>query len=848
MKIHPYVVAPNLPPRLQPLREMAMNLWYSWNWDAKRLFIRMDGDLWDACGHSPIRMLGQMPQARLEEFAKDESFIASVERTYEQFKSALGRSGWFGRAHADRVRDPIAYFSAEYGLDVALPIYSGGLGVLSGDHLKTASDLGLPLVAVGLLYSRGYGRQYLNADGWQQEEYPENDWYTSPVVLERTPEGRPREVAVSLAGAEVRLRIWRVDVGRIPLYLLDSNVEGNPPDHRGVTAQLYGGDRETRLKQEIALGIGGVRALRALGIRPAAFHINEGHSAFLVLERMRQLVAEEKLSFDEAREAVWASNVFTTHTPVPAGNERFDPGLVWKYLAPAAGELGIAPERLLELGRAPGDGGGPFCMTTLALRHSAHCNGVSRLHGAVARGLWRHLWPGVPEDEVPIRHVTNGVHGSSWVSHDMEALFQTYIGPRYQDEPWSVPAWARVDQVPDGELWRTHEARRERLVFYARRKLRQQLQAKGAAASEVARADETLDARALTIGFARRFATYKRAVLAFTDPERLAKLVSDSERPVQFIFAGKAHPQDQPGKEFIKMIAHFARDPRFRGRVVFLEDHDMELARYLVQGCDVWLNTPRRPYEASGTSGMKAVINGALHMSVPDGWWEEGYSPGVGWAIGGGEMYADEAYQDFVESRAIYDLLEQEVVPLFYTRDKLELPRGWIGRMKASIKSLAPRFSSHRMVMEYAERFYVSGSRKFRELEAESWRGARELAAWRARVRAAWPSVRVTEVESQADGELRVGQEFRVRASVELGPLKPDDVAVEIESGPLDTEGKLQEGVSAPMAPEGAEGGVTRFAAMVPCRSSGRHGFAVRVLPSHPSLVHPYDEGLIAWA
>jgi starch phosphorylase len=848
MKIHPFTVAPNLPPRLAPLREMAMNLWYSWNWEAKRLFIRMDGDLWDACGHSPIRMLGRIPQPRLEEFAKDESFVASVERTYEQFRAALDRPGWFRRAHADHGKDPIAYFSAEYGLDVALPIYSGGLGVLSGDHLKTASDLGLPLVAVGLLYSRGYGRQYLNADGWQQEEYPENDWYTSPVTLERDAEGRPREVLVNLAGADVRVRLWRVDVGRVPLFLLDTNVDANPPEHRGVTAQLYGGNREDRLKQEIVLGIGGVRALGALGIRPAAFHINEGHSAFLVLERIRQMVVEGKLSYEEAREAVWASNVFTTHTPVPAGNERFDPGLVWTYLSPMARELGIAPERLLDLGRAPGDGNGTFCMTTLSLRHSAHCNGVSRLHGAVSRKIWNSLWPGVPEDEVPVGHVTNGVHVPSWVSHDMEALYHTYLGPRYLEEPWNPQTWARVEQIPDGELWRTHQDRRERLVMTARRQLRRQLQRKGASAAEIAGADETLDARTLTIGFARRFATYKRAILLFADPDRLARLLSDPQRPVQFIFAGKAHPQDQPGKEFIKAIAHFARDPRFRSRLVFLEDHDMELGRYLVQGADVWLNTPRRPYEASGTSGMKAVMNGALHMSVPDGWWEEGYFPGGGWAIGAGEVYTDEAYQDFVESRAVYDLLEQEVVPLFYGRDKLEIPRGWIARMKASIKALAPRFSSHRMVMEYAERAYVPGIRKFRGLERDGYQAARALAGWRTKVRQAWGSVRVTNVETEADGELRVGKEFRVRASVALGPLRPEDVAVQIYAGPLGAEGTLHNASSEPMKVEGADGVVHRFTAMVTCRASGRHGFAVRVLPNHPDLVHPFDEGLIAWA
>ncbi len=849
MKIHPFTVVPNLPRRLALLRDLAMDVWTTWNWEGTRLFVRLDPDLWEASGKNPLRLLGLLPQARLEEFARDDSFVASLERMAEARKHHLSRKGWFDRSYPEHAGDLVAYFSCEYGLDISLPIYSGGLGILSGDHLKTASDLGLPLVAVGLLYQRHFCRQYLSADGWQQEEYPEIEWTTSPVTLETDAQGRPVEVEVDFAGRPCRIRIWRLLVGRVRLYLLDTSCESNPPEFRHVTAQLYGGDRENRIRQEIVLGIGGIRALKAIGLKPAVCHINEGHSAFLILERIRQAMEERGLGFEEAREAVCGSHVFTTHTPVPAGNERFDPELVRRYLSGMAGQLGLSPDQLLDLGRTPGGNGTPsFCMTTLSLRHSARANGVSRLHGEVSRGMWSHLWPGLPEAEIPIWHVTNGVHGASWISHDLDALYQTYLGPRYSEEPWSPMVWTRVDQIPDAELWRAHQVRRERLVFYARKQLRTSGAHRGATAQELGRADELLNTQALTIGFARRFATYKRAVLLFSDPDRLARLMSDPLRPVQFLFSGKAHPQDQPGKEFIQMISRYARDPRFRNHIVFVEDYDIEGGRYLTQGCDVWLNNPRRPLEASGTSGMKAAMNGVLNLSVLDGWWDEGHLPDAGWAIGHGETYADPAYQDMVESRALYDLLEQEVIPLFYSRDRIDLPRGWIARMKSSIKHLAPRFSSHRMVMEYAEDYYVPGLRKFRTFERDGSAAARNLAAWRSRVRLAWPQVRVLGTSSSANGDLKVGQEFRVQADVHLGPLGPDDVTVEVYAGPLDSAGNIRDGAAVPMTlVDKPSHGKAAFQAMLPCRSSGRHGLAVRVLPRHPDLVHPFDPGIIAW-
>lgn len=847
MKVHELHVFPRLPELLRPLEFLARNLWFSWNWEAVRLFLRLDPEAWEKAYHNPIAMLGMLSPETLEAAAQDDSFVAELERVYEQFSKYLARTTWFQETYPAEDDFLVAYFSMEYGLDEGLPIYSGGLGILSGDHLKSASDLGVPLVGVGLLYQRGYLQQRLNLDGWQQEHYTDNDWYRMPVTLEKDAAGHPVKVSVDLAGDRVWAQVWRVQVGRTPLYLLDTNLPENPPQHRGITGQLYGGDRDMRIRQEIVLGIGGGRALDALGLRPTVYHMNEGHSAFLALERIRSLMSRWGLTFDQARELVWATNVFTTHTPVPAGNEHFDPNLVRKYLEPLTKELGISWSEFLALGQEEPGVSPTYCLTVLALKLSAFCNGVSRLHGSVSRNMWRKLWPGLPEPEIPISHITNGIHTRTWISHDMAELYDRYLGPKFVEEPADQKVWERVDLIPDGELWRVHEIRKERLIAFARRRLREYYRRQGASLQSIQAAEEVLDPHALTIGFARRFAAYKRADLILKDPDRLRRILTNPERPVQIIFAGKAHPQDNDGKELIRRIIHFARDPGLRRHIVFLEDYDLAVARYMVQGVDVWLNNPRRPLEASGTSGMKAAANGAINVSILDGWWDEAYRPGVGWAIGSGEVYADPAEQDYVESQLLYELLENEIVPLFYDRDKIGLPRGWIRMMKASIKSLAGYFNTHRMVREYTERFYLTAHHYYRRLFQDNGAPAKRLAEWRRKVSAQWSGVSVV-----ADGEIpeegiKTGDRIQLKAVVRVGQLTKDDVTVQAVVGPMDSQGQILIPEVHEMEFVGQDGDALRYQCEIECTRAGRLGYAVRVLPHHPDLVHPFTPVLVAW-
>ncbi|MGB5195841.1 MAG: alpha-glucan family phosphorylase [Candidatus Deferrimicrobium sp.] len=561
MRIRHFHVRPNIPKELAPLEEIARNLWFSWNWEAVQLFIRLNPVLWEQSYQNPVQMLGTLPQADLEAAAKDESFVANVERVYRSFQEYRKRTSWFQESHGADANARVAYFSCEYGIDEGLPIYSGGLGVLSGDHLKSASDLGIPFVGVGLLYQKGYFRQILSLDGWQKELYPDNDWYNMPVTMEKAAEGRPLEIAVNVGGEMVRARVWRVDVGRTPLYLLDSNIKGNSERSREITSTLYGGDRDMRIRQEVLLGVGGARALKALGIQPTVYHMNEGHSAFLIVERIRDLMASNGLTFAQAREVVLATGVFTTHTPVPAGNERFEPDLLRKYLDPKIVPLGIPWEEFLALGQSGTPQSEEFGMTVFALRSSAFANGVAKLHAETSRSMWKDLWPELPEAEVPIRAITNGIHTRSWLSHEMVELYTRYFGPRFLEKPADHLVWEKVEAIPPGELWRIHQSRKERLVFFARKRLKNQLRRQGAGVALQRAAEEALNPEALTIGFSRRFATYKRANLLFRQPDRLIRLLTNPDRPVQILFAGKAHPQDLPAKEIIRSVIHFASDP-----------------------------------------------------------------------------------------------------------------------------------------------------------------------------------------------------------------------------------------------------------------------------------------------
>jgi len=850
--VQQYTVLPSLPPKLQRLQELAYNLWWSWNLDAIELFRRLDRDLWETSGHNPVLIIGTVAQSRLEEAAEDDGFLAHLERVGRAFDRYLSQPTWFQKTYPEKVKNGflIAYFSAEFGLSECLPIYSGGLGVLAGDYLKSASDLGLPMAGVGLLYQMGYATQYLNADGWQQEQYPRNDFYNMPLWLVKKEDNSPLMVELDYPERTVKAQIWRVQVGRTPLYLLDTNVEANHPDDRSITHQLYGGDLEMRIRQEILLGIGGMKALQALGIKPTVCHMNEGHSAFLALERIRQIMAEQGVPFAVAREAATAGNVFTTHTPVPAGIDLFPPYLMDRYFAKYLPSLGITRDELLALGRERlNDPNESFSMATLALRLAARANGVSKLHGHVARRMWQNLWPGLPADEVPIAHVTNAVHFRSFISGDMAGLYDRYLGPRWSENPADVTIWQRLNQIPDEELWRTHERRRERLVAFARNRLRAQLIHRGAPPVEIEAAAEVLDPDALTLGFARRFATYKRANLILRDPERLARILDNKDRPVQIIFAGKAHPADNAGKEIIRQVIHLARQEPFRRRIVFLENYDLNIARYMVQGVDVWLNTPRRPQEASGTSGMKASANGAINLSILDGWWAEAYEPTTGWAIGRGEEYTDTNYQDEVESHALYDLLEKEVVPLFYQRGQDNLPRGWLHMMKSATEKLGPVYNSHRMLIEYTDKQYLPADRRYAELTAEGLAQAKQVAKWKLQLQKHWGKIRFVRIESADTTEHRVGQDLEVHAQIYLGSLEPRDVIVQIYHGPLDSSGDIQNAGLVDMAATKALGdGSYEFSGLIPSRSSGRYGYTLRILPRNEALDGMYLPGYVLWA
>jgi starch phosphorylase len=857
--VHRYEVQPSIPPALEPLTVLAQNLWWSWNESARDLFARIDPDLYERVSENPIAMLFRAPQERLDALAKDPGYLAELARIRGELAAYLSRETWFDRTYRASSASPlgsstIAYFSMEFGVHESVPVYSGGLGVLAGDHLKSASDLGLPLVGVGVAFSQGYFRQSLDHEGWQTERYPPNDWHDLPVSPVRDAGGERVTVHVTLPtpsdgkSRSVALQAWRVDVGRIPLYLLDANLVENAPEDRALTNTLYGGDKNHRIRQEILLGIGGVRLLGAIGVSPSICHMNEGHSAFLALERVRQMMAREGVPFLVAAEAASAGNVFTTHTPVPAGNDAFAHDLIAPYLSVLADGLGMTGEEVQSIGKAdPAQPGGEFSMPVLAIRMADRYNGVSVLHGREARAMWRGLWPELDEHEVPIGSITNGVHVGTWVARDLAAVFTRVFGPDWQERGNDQALWGRIAEVPDAELWALRERSRARLVRELPERLRALTERKGLV-FDPGKLPDPLDPGALTIGFARRFATYKRGTLLLRDTERLKRILSRPGKPVQLVFAGKAHPQDWGGKELIRDIVRASRSDAFRGRIVFVEDYDMSVARALVSGVDVWLNTPRRPLEASGTSGMKAAVNGVLNASVLDGWWAEAYAGDNGFGIGHGEEYADAEYGDRVEAQALYRLLEDELVPLFYERDEGGLPRGWIARMKRSIATVGPFFNTGRMVEEYTARLYDPAARRFAAMTEGGLAKARALCEWKSRVAAAWPAVRIESVSNSAPRPIRSGQEVGMSADVHLGALAPGDVVVEAYHGRLHGDQAIREGAALALRSTGELGGGRyRFEGTIPARESGEHAFAVRVVPHSEALPNPFATRLLAW-
>ncbi|PSR15881.1 alpha-glucan phosphorylase [filamentous cyanobacterium CCP3] len=851
--IRTFNVTPALPQRLEALRTLAYNLHWDWDVEMVDLFRRLDSDLWESSRYNPVLMLGTINQARLNEIAEDEGFLAQMDRAAQRLEDYLRDRDWYKKHRKAPVPgERYAYFSMEFGLTTCMPVYSGGLGVLAGDHLKSASDLGLPLVAVGLLYQEGYFAQYLNADGWQQERYPINDFYNMPLHPERDADGNELRIAVEYPGRQVYARIWRVQVGTVPLYLLDTNIEPNSQYDQDICDRLYGGDIDMRIHQEIMLGIGGIRMLKALGIVPTAYHMNEGHSAFMALERMRVLMDEAGLSFAEALQVAQTSQMFTTHTPVPAGIDLFPPEKVLHYLGHYRQRFGLGDAEFLALGRTDtGDFAAPFSMAVLAIKTATFINGVSQLHAEVSRDMFGDLWSGLPQSEVPITAITNGVHARSCVARSTQTLYDRYLGPNWAEASPGAALWKRVFAIPDDELWRNHELCRSHLVVAVRDRLTRSMQDRGASPRELSEAQECLDPFVLTIGFARRFATYKRATLFLHDLERIRQIITGngSGRRVQFVIAGKAHPKDIPGKELIRSIVHFTRDEGLSRSIVFVPNYDIHVARDMVAGCDVWLNTPRRPREASGTSGMKAAMNGLPNLSVLDGWWDEADYIRTGWPIGHGENYDDPDYQDDVEANALYDILEKEVVPLFYERDKDEIPRGWVAKMKEAIYLNTPQFNTARMVKDYANRGYFAASDRARTLATDDYGPGKELTAWQARITEQWYEVRFEEVAISDTSDLRVNQPFKVTAAIRLGALIPDDVQIELYQGTVAIDGEIHTGLAVPMAYQGQDDqGRSVYALEMQYTASGLQGLSLRILPRHRYLNSPYDPKLVLWA
>ncbi|HTV11789.1 MAG TPA: alpha-glucan family phosphorylase [Acidimicrobiales bacterium] len=841
-----FTVRARLPEPLVPLQELAFNLRWSWDERTRDVFRWVDPQLWELTQHDPVQVLSLVARERLEALSKDNAFMSFLGEIHADLGRYMHAPRWFqNRGRSALVK--VAYFSPEFGIAEALPQYSGGLGILAGDHLKAASSLGVPMVGVGLLYREGYFRQRLNADGWQEERYP----VTDPHGMALTPIEEQR-VAVDLAGQVLTTRIWVAAVGRVKLYLLDANVDENSDELRSVTDRLYGGGTEHRLRQEILLGIGGVRALNAVGEKAQIFHSNEGHAGFLGLERIRQLITLQGLNFAEAIEAARAGTIFTTHTPVPAGIDRFPAELMEKYFSGWAHDCGVDISDLMALGHAPGEPpNAPFNMAVMGLRLAAMANGVAKLHGRTSRSMFQSLYPSVPVEEVPITSVTNGVHGRTWTSSGMNDLFTKYVNPSWEDA--GPEDWARINDARDDELWRAREQGKEALVGYVRSHLKASLVERGVSPIDAAWADDVLDPTVLTIGFARRFASYKRATLLLSQPERLKELLLDSKRPVQVIFGGKAHPADDLGKEMIRQIVQFASEPAVRHCMAFIEDYDIAVARTLLQGCDVWLNNPRRPMEASGTSGQKAALNGAINCSVLDGWWDEMFDGKNGWQIASAESYAD-LRRDEVEANSLFEILERQIVPLYYDRGGDRFPRQWVARIKDSLSSLAPRVQASRMVRDYVQTMYEPMAKRAEALSANKFARAKELATWKRRVIGGWETVAVLSVDIDSSALVTdLGATRHATTEVALGELSPSEVAVELLHGPVTGADEMSDWdaiakVRMELVKKDDVQGTSTWGGSFVCDLAGRHGFTVRVVPSHSDLPSSAEMGLVAWA
>jgi starch phosphorylase len=856
--IRRFTVRPVLPEALHALGELAGNLRWSWHPETQDLFASVDATKWEKSGRDPVRFLGAVPARRLDELAADQDFLTRLADARANLERYMTGDRWYQK-HANAEADlpsSIAYFSPEFGITAVLPQYSGGLGILAGDHLKTASDLGVPIIGVGLLYRHGYFRQSLSRDGWQQETYPVLDPDGLPLSLLREEDGSVAKIVIGLPDEQsLTARIWVAQVGRVPLLLLDSDVEENSEVIRTVTDRLYGGNTEHRLRQEMLLGIGGVRAIRAFSritgaTPPEVFHTNEGHAGFLGLERIRELTEDTGLTFDAALEVSRAGTVFTTHTPVPAGIDRFPRDLVAQYFGGDNACAGVPVERILGLGSEDFEGGDPamFNMAVMGFRLAQRANGVSKLHGLVSRGMFGGLWPQFDADERPITSITNGVHAPTWVAREIFELARSH-GVRPGPEPDSDhphQVFDVVDKVPGKEIWDTKRVLRQRLVDDARARMRKSWQQRGASAAELKWIDSCLDPNVLTIGFARRVPSYKRLTLMLRDPARLKRLLLDPERPVQLVIAGKSHPADEGGKKLIQEMVRFADDPEVRHRIVFLPNYDIAMAQPLYPGCDVWLNNPLRPYEACGTSGMKAALNGGLNLSILDGWWDEWYDGNNGWSIPSADGVDDPDHRDDIEAHALYDLIENEVAPRFYDEDEDGVPVRWIEMVRHTLKSLGPKVLADRMVRDYVLGLYAPAARSSRTLNGD-YAGAQELADWKHRVRAGWSQVAIDHVESSGVGDApELGEALEVRVFVSLGSLSPDDVDVQVVHGRIKHEDNLVDTTVASLGlGETYEDGRHRFEGVVELDTTGPFGYTVRVLPKNPHLASPAELGMV---
>jgi starch phosphorylase len=846
--VQTFNVSPRLPEVLEPLRELAHNLWWTWEPDARRLFRHLDTELWDRTNHNPIRMLQLSRQARLLELAADDDYIREMQAVYQKFRSYLARTDTYGKLRATAPR--VAYFSAEFGFHESVPNYSGGLGILSGDHCKSASDLDLQFCAVTLLYRHGYFKQQINKDGWQEAVSLNQNFHHLPLREVKIGD-ETLHVQVDILGRAVTAKVWELQIGRIKLYLLDTDIQQNAPEDRLITAELYGGDLEMRIRQEIVLGVGGVRALDALGIQPEVYHMNEGHSAFLSLERIRQYVIDKGILYYTALQVVASSNVFTTHTPVPAGNDAFPHGMMQRHFSKYADWFRISFDDFFRLGQPMVNAENTFSMTVLALRTSRHANGVSELHGSVSRSLWKDVWAGVPVQEVPITSITNGIHTKTWCAPEFHRTYEKYLGPDWEEHLTEPEYWRRVIDIPDEVLWETHQLLKERLIAFVRDRVRRQRMRIGESPGQLRKINSMLNRDVLTIGFARRFATYKRATLLLSQKERLLRLLQNSERPVQFIFAGKAHPKDDPGKRFIQEVYNASREPGMENSIVFVEDYDTYIGRRLYQGVDLWLNNPLRPLEASGTSGMKLPPNGGLNFSVLDGWWKEGYNGKNGWAIGPEIEGGPVEFQNAVDADSLFNILENQIIPLYYAKPDGRLPIAWLQLMRESIRSVTPVFNTHRMVKEYTERLYESAAMAYKALLAHKCKPAVELADWKHRTRTDWHKIKIEAVESSVGSskEMYVGDRMEIATKVFLGPISPDHVRVQAYVGESEN-GDLTQPFTVDLSEveKLPDDGVFRFKGVVPASESGSYGFNVRVIPTHTHLIQDHELRLITWA